>query len=64
MREKRILAAVGALGASCMAASTVLMGIDLANETQQAVRVFGFLLGAGGTFCSAGVAYYKGAIAA
>ena len=63
MREKRILAIVGAFGAASMAASTVLMGINLASETQQAIQVFGFLLGGIGTFCSAGVAYYKGAIA-
>jgi hypothetical protein len=64
MNEKRIIAATGAVGASCMAASTVLMGVGLGAEVDQAFKVMGFALGAVGTFLTAGIAYYKGAMAA
>lgn len=63
MNEKKVLALTGAAGASCMATATVLMGADLADGINQTFKVVGFSLGAVGTLLSAGVAYYKGAIA-
>lgn len=63
MTEKRIIAATGAIGASCMAASTVLMGVGLGTDVDHAFKVIGFGLGAVGTFLTAGIAYYKGAMA-
>ena len=61
--EKRVLAGIGAVGAGCMAGATALMGVDLATDVAVQFRVVGVLMGAVGTVLSAGVAYYKGALA-
>lgn len=63
MTEKRIIAVTGSLGAACMAASTVVGAVDLAGSITQTFQVLGVALGAVGTFLTAGIAYYKGAMA-
>lgn len=62
MTEKRILAAVGAVGVACMAGATGLTGVDVASGISESVKISGLILGAVGTALSAGVAYYKASL--